>query len=106
MIERLRDGSWRTADRIRAVATVSLALTALPCSICSRPRMTPTPGDGRWARISPTSGRRAVRWRTRARGVDWTAHYQVQQAAPATPRPFYGWHYPPPFLLLAALLAP
>ena len=37
---------------------------------------------------------------------DWAAHYQVQQAAHGDPHvPFYGWHYPPPFLLLAALLA-
>jgi hypothetical protein len=37
---------------------------------------------------------------------DWAQHYQVQQAAHGDPHvPFYGWHYPPPFLLLASLLA-
>jgi hypothetical protein len=37
---------------------------------------------------------------------DWRAHYAVQQALHQDAAiPFYGWHYPPPFLLLAVLLA-
>jgi hypothetical protein len=37
---------------------------------------------------------------------DWNAHHAVQQAVHNDPAvPFYGWHYPPPFLLVAALLA-
>jgi hypothetical protein len=44
-------------------------------------------------------GRAAQAW-------DWTAHYAVQQQLHGSRTiPFYGWHYPPPFLLLAALLA-
>ncbi|WP_336972628.1 glycosyltransferase family 87 protein [Sphingobium aromaticiconvertens] len=37
---------------------------------------------------------------------DWSAHHGVQKAAHHDPHiPFYGWHYPPPFLIIAALLA-
>ena len=36
----------------------------------------------------------------------WPRHYAVQQATHHSQAvPFYGWHYPPPFLLVAALLA-
>lgn len=37
---------------------------------------------------------------------DWSAHHGVQKAVHHDPHiPFYGWHYPPPFLIIAALLA-
>src|SRR4051794_21997440 len=36
----------------------------------------------------------------------WPLHYRVQQILHNDPHvPFYGWHYPPPFLLLAMALA-
>ena len=44
-------------------------------------------------------GRAAAVW-------DWGAHHAVQrQIHDDTAIPFYGWHYPPPFLLIATLLA-
>jgi hypothetical protein len=37
---------------------------------------------------------------------NWPAHFKVQQAFHhSTTVDLYGWHYPPPFLLIAALLA-
>ncbi|BBD96937.1 DUF2029 domain-containing protein [Sphingobium amiense] len=44
-------------------------------------------------------GRAAAAW-------DWDAQYAVQKQVHHDPHiPFYGWHYPPPFLLMASLLA-
>jgi Glycosyltransferase family 87 len=108
MIETLRDGSWLTADRIRAVAGVSLALTCLSIlyllatshgTLDAWGRPLGTDFSDVW-----TAGQMALDGRAPA-AWDWAAHYQVQQSAHGDPHvPFYGWHYPPPFLLLAALL--
>jgi hypothetical protein len=37
---------------------------------------------------------------------DWPTQHAVQKLVHHDPRiPFYGWHYPPPFLIIATLLA-
>ena len=52
-----------------------------------------------------TAGRMAAAGNA-AEAWDWAAHYKVQQAAHgAVDVTFYGWHYPPPFLMLAAALS-
>jgi hypothetical protein len=109
MIRHLRSGDWLTADRIRAVATVSLALSGLSIlyllatshgTLDAWGRPLGTDFSNVW-----TAGQMALDGRA-AEAWNWAAHYQVQQAAHGDPHvPFYGWHYPPPFLLLAALLA-
>ena len=109
MIRHLRKGDWLTADRIRAVATVSLALSCLSIlyllatshgTLDAWGRPLGTDFSDVW-----TAGRMALDGRA-PEAWDWAAHYKVQQAVHADPHvPFYGWHYPPPFLLLAALLA-
>lgn len=44
-------------------------------------------------------GRAAAAW-------DWPTHYAVQKQVHHDPAiPFYGWHYPPPFLIIATALA-
>ena len=44
-------------------------------------------------------GRAAEAW-------DWSTQHAVQKQIHHDPQiPFYGWHYPPPFLLIASLLA-
>lgn len=44
-------------------------------------------------------GRAALAW-------DWPTQYAVQQNVHNSAHiPFYGWHYPPPFLIVASLLA-
>ncbi len=40
------------------------------------------------------------------RAWDWPSHHAVQAWLHGDPHiPFYGWHYPPPFLVVASLLA-
>ena len=109
MIGQLRSGDWLTADRVRAAGLVSLALTCLSLlyllvtshgTLDAWGRPLGTDFSDVW-----TAGQMALDGRAPA-AWDWAAHYQVQQAAHGDPHvPFYGWHYPPPFLLLAALLA-
>jgi hypothetical protein len=109
MIRQLRSGDWLTADRIRAVATVSLALACLSIlyllatshgTLDAWGRPLGTDFSDVW-----TAGRMALDGRA-PDAWNWAAHYQVQQATHGDPHvPFYGWHYPPPFLLLAAGLA-
>ncbi len=109
MIRLLRSGDWLTADRIRAVALVSLALGGLSLlylvatshgTLDAWGRPLGTDFSNVW-----TAGQMALNGRA-PEAWDWTAHYLVQQAAHSDSNvPFYGWHYPPPFLLLAALLA-
>lgn len=44
-------------------------------------------------------GRAADAW-------DWPMQHEVQKSVHRDPKiPFYGWHYPPPFLIIATLLA-
>ncbi len=51
-----------------------------------------------------TAGRMALEGNA-ASAWDWNQHYRVQQQAHGDETvPFYGWHYPPPFLLVASLL--
>lgn len=109
MIDRLRDGSWLTADRIRAGGAVSLALTglALLCLLATAHGTLDAWGRPLGTDFSNvwTAGRMALDGNAAA-AWDWAAHHQVQQAVHGDPNvPFYGWHYPPPFLLLATLLA-
>jgi hypothetical protein len=109
MFRHLRSGDWLTADRIRAVATVSLALCCLSIlyllitshgTLDAWGRPLGTDFSDVW-----TAGRMALDGRA-PDAWNWAAHYQVQQAVHGDPHvPFYGWHYPPPFLLLASLLA-
>ncbi len=108
MIGHLRSGDWLTADRVRAAGTVSLALACLSIlyllvtshgTLDAWGRPLGTDFSDVW-----TAGQMALDGRAPA-AWDWAAHYQVQQQAHGDPHvPFYGWHYPPPFLLLAALL--
>ena len=109
MIGQLRSGDWLTADRVRAAGTVSLVLACLSIlyllvtahgTLDAWGRPLGTDFSNVW-----TAGQMALDGRAPA-AWDWAAHYQVQQAVHGDPHvPFYGWHYPPPFLLLAALLA-
>lgn len=108
MIGQLRSGDWLTADRVRAAGTVSLALACLSVlyllvtahgTLDAWGRPLGTDFSDVW-----TAGQMALDGRAPA-AWDWAAHYQVQQAVHGDPHvPFYGWHYPPPFLLLATLL--
>lgn len=105
----LADGSWLTRNRVRAVAAMALVAFALALFYLL---VTAHGTLDRYGRPLGTdvsnvyaAGRMALEGRA-AEAWDWAAHYRAQQALHGDPGvPFYGWHYPPPFLLIAALLA-
>ena len=107
--QQLRDGAW--AGRGRAIRTAALLL--LMTILCTGWLLFTAHGTvdrlGRpigtdfsdvWtAGWMADHGQAAAAW-------DWKAHYAIQQRIHGRADiPFYGWHYPPPFLLVAAALA-
>ncbi len=109
MIEALATGSWLTDRRVAAITTMLLSATILSLAILFAGAHDTLDAFGRplgtdfsnvWtAGWMADHGRAALAW-------DWPAHHAVQVATHGDPAvPFYGWHYPPPFLLLAAALA-
>ena len=109
MMAALADGRWVEPQRVRVVALMSLfatiAMTAYLFTTAhgtldNLGRPLGTDFSDVWA-----AGRMAIEGRAPL-AWDWPAHYAAQQAAHHRQDiPFYGWHYPPPFLLVATLLA-
>ena len=109
MIEALAAGTWLTEARVRRVATISgLATVATLLFLFAT-------ADGTLDRFGRplgtdfsnvwTAGRMALDGRA-AEVWTWGPHHAVQQATHGSADvPFYGWHYPAPFLLVAAGLA-
>jgi hypothetical protein len=105
----LARGEWVTAGRIRRFALLSLLATIAMVAylfltahgtIDSFGRPLGTDFSNVW-----TAGRMALEGRAPL-AWDWPTHFAAQQAAHhKADIPFYGWHYPPPFLLVAMLLA-
>ena len=108
MIGQARSGDWLTADRIRAVALVSLALGGLSLLYLLATAHGTLDAWGRPLGTDFSNVWTAGRWRwtgaprRRGTGRRITRCSRRRMAMPDVP--FYGWHYPPPFLLLAALL--
>jgi hypothetical protein len=109
MLGTLADGSWVTRERVRLVAAIALAIfvAAIVYALATAhgtldPQGRPLGTDYsnvHAAGLMALDGHAAQAW-------DWAAHHRVQQALHGDPNvPFYGWHYPPPFLLVAGLLA-
>ena len=106
----LRSGDWISAERIRGYSVLLLILTGLGTAALW------ASGDGlldAFGRPIATdfanpyaAGRMALEGRPAA-VYDFAAHHAAQQAILGGGRdqPFYGWHYPPVFLLVAAPLA-
>ena len=105
----IKSGDWLTRDRAIRIAViaglVSLAILAYLLATADgtldqRGRPLGTDFSQVW-----TAGRMALDGRA-AQVWDWTAHRAIQEALHG-PRltEWYGWHYPPPFLLVAAALA-
>jgi Glycosyltransferase family 87 len=109
MLGMLADGSWLTRNRVRAVAAMALVAFVLALGYLL---VTAHGTLDRYGRPLGTdvsnvyaAGEMALEGRA-AEAWDWAAHYRAQQALHGDPNvPFYGWHYPPPFLLVAGLLA-
>ncbi|MGC4251073.1 MAG: glycosyltransferase family 87 protein [Sphingobium sp.] len=109
MIQRFCPDRFISRGRIRITAALMLAMTVGAIAILlltahgtvdSLGRPIGTDFSNVWtAGWMADHGRAAQVW-------DWRAHHAVQQALHHDAAiPFYGWHYPPPFLLLAVLLA-
>ncbi|WBO21090.1 glycosyltransferase family 87 protein [Sphingomonas abietis] len=109
MRDKWASGDWVDARRVQLVCALLLAATILSYAILlltghgtldSRGRPIGTDfSDVYAAGWMADHGRAAAAW-------IWPEHYKVQQALHHSPAvPFYGWHYPPPFLLIAGALA-
>jgi hypothetical protein len=105
----LARGDWVTSGRVRMFAMLSLIATigmvtylflTAHGTVDSFGRPLGTDFSNVW-----TAGRMALEGRAPL-AWNWPTHFTAQQLAHhKTNIPFYGWHYPPPFLLIAALLA-
>jgi hypothetical protein len=105
----IRDGSWLDQARVRRIAWLCLAVSIIAIvalfatahgTLDYKGRPLGTDFSQVWtAGAMVRDGRAAQVW-------DWPSHFAVQQAFHhSTTVDLYGWHYPPPFLLVAAALA-
>ena len=105
----LRDGIWLTADRVRRVALISLTVSILSIALLFATANGTLDWKGRplGTDFSQVWTAGTMVWDGRAAAVwDWPSHFTVQQAFHNSNRvELYGWHYPPPYLLIAAALA-
>ena len=105
----LARGDWVTACRLRRIATVACAITLLCVIWLFATSKGTLDGTGRplgtdfsnvW-----TAGRMVLDGQA-ASVWSWPDHFAVQRAVHgSTTVDVFGWHYPPPFLLIAVLLA-
>jgi hypothetical protein len=108
LIENLRTGAWVTRERMRLVAGLILALGLIGAIFLI------ATSDGRNDRFGRplgtdfsnvyAAGTYVLEGKATA-PFDPATQYAREQAIFGTDTPFYGWHYPPFFLGLAALLA-
>ena len=108
-MERLANGDWLTRERVILIAALfaaaSLAsliwlLAGANGTLDSLGRPLGTDFSNVWtAGAMANDGRAAQAW-------DWNAHFAVQRAVHhKADVDLFGWHYPPPFLLVASALA-
>lgn len=108
-MEALRTGAWLTRERGLRIACLFLAVSAASLTwfvvtsngtLDALGRPLGTDFSNVWtAGKMVLDGRAATAW-------SWPDHLAVQQAVHGKADvDFFGWHYPPPFLLIAALLA-
>lgn len=104
----LRTGAWLTAERVRFLALVLLAVTALAAVYLA---VTSDGLNDRFGRPLGTDFCNVYAAGTyvldgqAAAPFDPARQYAREQAIFGQATPFYGWHYPPFFLGVAALLA-
>jgi hypothetical protein len=105
----IRDGSWLDEARARRVAWIMLAVSIAAIAAIAATATGTLDWKGRplGTDFSQVYAAGQMVWQRRAAEVwDWPAHFTVQQALHGSRAvDLYGWHYPPPFLLIAALLA-
>jgi len=105
----LRDGSWLSAERVRRIGVMCLVISGAAIALLFatshgtldyKGRALGTDFSQLWtAGTMVWDGRAAAVW-------DWPSHFAVQQQYHGSKTvDLFGWHYPPPFLLVAAALA-
>lgn len=104
----LRDGTWLTAERIRVYPLIVLVMSVLALGhmLAMSDGLNAADGQPIGTDFSNVyaAGELVLEGRA-ADAYDWTAHHDVEQAVFGPATPYYGWHYPPMFLAVAALLA-
>ena len=108
-VEALASGDWLNRERVVRIAAISgLGTLAVLTWLFAFSHGTLDPlGRPLGTDFSDvwTAGKMALDGRA-ADAWTWSQHYAVQQAVHhKADVDFYGWHYPPPFLLIAAALA-
>ena len=105
----LRDGTWLDAARVRRIAVVCLIVSAGSIALLFATSSGTLDWKGRplGTDFSQVWTAGTMVWDGRAAAVwDWPSHFAVQQQLHGSKTvDLYGWHYPPPFLLIAAALA-
>lgn len=109
MIDALRGGTWLTAERIRAMPRMLLAVTTLAILVwiglsdgLIDPNGKPLGTD--FSNVY-AAGELANRGEAAAAYDPGRQHAAEKEVFGGREVPFYGWHYPPMFLAVAALLA-
>lgn len=108
ILDKLASGDWLNRDRVVRIAAIaglgSLALLVWLFAL-SKGTLDPlgrplgTDFSNVW-----TAGRMALEGRA-ADAWSWPNHFAVQRAVHGAHVDLFGWHYPPPFLLVASALA-
>ena len=105
----LRDGNWLDAARVRRVAVACLLLYIIMIGLLFATANGTIDYKGRplGTDFSQVWTAGTMVWDGRAAEVwNWPSHFAVQREFHRSASvDLYGWHYPPPFLLVAALLA-
>lgn len=105
----IHDGNWLDRARVRRIALVSLIVSigAIALLFATAHGTLDWKGRPLGTDFSQVWTAGTMVWDGRAAAVwDWPSHFAVQQAFHrSTTVDLYGWHYPPPFLIVAAALA-
>lgn len=105
----LRNGTWLDGPRTRRIALVCLAvlIAAIALLFATASGTLDWMGRPLGTDFSQVWTAGTMVWDDRAAAVwDWPSHFAVQQAFHGSNTvDLFGWHYPPPFLLIAASLA-
>jgi hypothetical protein len=109
MIEALRTGSWLDRARVRRVAYLSLLVSIMTLGFLMATAHGTLDFKGRPLGTDFSQVYAAGRMVLEGHAADvwnWPKHFAIQmQVHHAHQLDVYGWHYPPPFLLVATALA-
>src|SRR4029079_18849741 len=104
----MRDGRWLTRERIRLWALAVLAASVIGTAflIATSDGLNDYRGRPLGTDFSNVyaAGTYVLDGKS-ASAFDWPAQHAREQEIFGKKTPFYGWHYPPYFLFIAALLA-